>query len=287
MTRTCSCGAKQTEVIYGAGMHTEIIDPAVDPTCSTTGLTEGKHCSYCGTVLVQQEVIPTIEHTYNTTYNYDNSFHWYVCKDCGAEMDKAEHQVADNGACSLCEHPVGPTEGIIYDKSSDGTYAEVIGYEGTAKKIRIADTYDGLPVKNIYEKAFQKKTITSVIIPDSVTSIGANAFQFCSSLTSVVIGDSVASIGDAAFYACSDLSSVVIGDSVTSIGYAAFYACSNLSSVVIPDGVTSIGDNAFSYCSSLTDVYYTGSEEEWKAITIGSSNSNLENATIHYNYIPE
>jgi hypothetical protein len=57
--------------------------------------------------------------------------------------------------------------------------------------------------------------------------------------------------------------------------------------VVIGDGVTTIGGGAFDDCSSLKDVYYTGSEEEWKVITIGSNNSYLTNATKHYNYVPE
>ena len=288
MTRHCSCGAKQTEVIHGAGMHGEVIDPAVAPTCATTGLTEGKHCPYCNTVFVVQEVIPSLEHTYNTTYSFDASFHWYACKGCGAKKDSAEHQVGANNACSICEHPIGPSVGIIYDKSADGTYAEVIGYEGTATKIRIADTYEGLPVKTIYSNAFYNNyTIKSVIIPDSVTSIGSSAFDGCRSLTSVVIPDSVTSIGSHAFSSCSRLASIVITDSVTSIGGAAFSSCSSLTSVVIGNSVTSIGSSAFSDCNSLSNVYYTGSEEEWKEITIGSSNSYLTKATRHYNYITE
>ncbi len=74
---------------------------------------------------------------------------------------------------------------------------------------------------------------------------------------------------------------------VISIDSSAFYECKLLTGVVIPDSVTSIGNYAFYNCSSLTDVYYTGTEEEWAAITIGSSNTPLTNATIHYNYVPE
>jgi hypothetical protein len=57
--------------------------------------------------------------------------------------------------------------------------------------------------------------------------------------------------------------------------------------VVIGDNVASIGSSAFYNCSSLTDVYYTGTEEEWAAITVESGNNRLTNATIHYNYVPE
>ena len=136
--------------------------------------------------------------------------------------------------------------------------------------------------------AFQNCSgLTSVVIGDSVTTIDNWAFRDCSSLTSVVIPDSVTYIGDSVFQNCSGLTSVVIGDSVTYIGDSAFYRCTGLTSVVIGDSVTTIGDYAFYACPNLKDVYYTGSEEEWGAITISSYNSNLTNATKHYNYVAE
>lgn len=89
-------------------------------------------------------------------------------------------------------------------------------------------------------------------IPDSVTSIGNNAFSRCSKLTSVVIPNSVKSIGYYAFYNCFSLSSVSIPSSVTSIYQEAFYNCYLLTSITIPDSVTYIGADAFSGCSGLT-----------------------------------
>ena len=255
LARYCSCGAKQTEVVHGEGMHGEVTDYAVAPTCGSTGLTEGKHCPYCNTIFVQQEIIPALEHVFNTTYSFDNSFHWYACSGCGIAKDKAEHQLSNDGMCTVCDNPIGATEGVIYEKSDDGTYAKVVAYNGSAKKVRIADSYAGLPVKVIYSKAFyDKDTITSVIIPDSVTSIGHYAFDDCNSLTTVVIPDSVTSIGDDAFYWCTSLTSIVIPDGVTSIGNFAFAACISLTSIVIPNSVTSIGYEAFGNCSSLTSV---------------------------------
>ena len=92
---------------------------------------------------------------------------------------------------------------------------------------------------------FSKASITSITIPNSVTSIGYKAFAGCWSLTSVTIPNSVTSIGDMAFMDCKRLTSITIPDSVTSIGKAAFNGCRSLTSVTIPDSVTSIGGDAF------------------------------------------
>ena len=72
---------------------------------------DGVKVRYCDCGEKQSEVIPTLEHTYNTTYSFDNSFHWYSCTGCGAKKDRAEHQATDDGMCTVC----GATEGIIYD----------------------------------------------------------------------------------------------------------------------------------------------------------------------------
>ncbi len=126
------------------------------------------------------------------------------------------------------------------------------------------------------------KADTSYAIPNSVTSIDWYAFSRCSSLTSITIPNSVTSIGDYAFLGCKGLTSIAIPSSVTSIGESAFLGCKGLTSITIPDSVTSIGDHAFNRCGSLKDVYYSGTQEQWKKISIGNGNGSLTNAKIHY-----
>ena len=104
------------------------------------------------------------------------------------------------------------------------------------------------------EAFFWYKLLTSINIPDSVTSIGVSAFDGCESLTSINIPDSVTSIGRAAFDGCESLTSINIPDSVTSIGNSAFRSCKSLTSINIPNSVTSIGDSAFDVCKSLTNI---------------------------------
>ena len=145
-------------------------------------------------------------------------------------------------------------------------------------------------VTSIGEMAFAYcDSLTSITIPDSVTSIGSEAFDECSNLKSVTFGKNsrLITIGDRAFCDCVRLTSIVIPDSVTTIGEHAFSCCNGLTSIVIPDSVINIGESTFDWCLGLTDVYYTGTKEQWKAISIGSDNYSLTNATIHYNYVNE
>jgi len=139
-------------------------------------------------------------------------------------------------------------------------------------------------VTSIGNNAFWScSSVTSITIPNSVTSIGEGAFRKCTSLTDITIPDSVTSIGAYAFSDCIGLTSITIPDSVTSIGEATFSYCSSLTSITIPDSVTSIGSWAFSWCTNLTDIYYRGTKTQWNTINIMSGNDNLTRATIHYN----
>lgn len=125
--------------------------------------------------------------------------------------------------------------------------------------------------------------LPAINIPSSVTSIDRAAFAGCIKLDRVTIPSSVTSIESYAFSGCNSLTSVMIPSSLTRIKDATFYGCSNLTSVTISKSITVIDAKAFDGCTDLTDVFFSGSQEEWNAISIGENNAPLTNATIHYN----
>ena len=96
--------------------------------------------------------------------------------------------------------------------------------------------------------------IESVTIPDSVTSIGKEAFSYCEGLKTIDIPNSVTTIGEDAFECCTGLKSAKLSDNLNSISDRMFIGCRNLKSVNIPDGVTSIGKEAFDGCKRLTSI---------------------------------
>ena len=181
------------------------------------------------------------------------------------------------------------SQGLEYTLSDDGTYYIVTGIGTcTDTELIIPATYNGLPVQEIGSSAFWYcSSLTSVTIPEGVTTIETYAFRFCHSLTSVTIPASVSYIGECAFEFCDSLTDIqVAADNdyycsvdgvlyskdmtllhtypvgrpaktfavpagVSHIGHSAFESCDNLISVTLPDGVTTIGDSAFSSCWNL------------------------------------
>lgn len=184
----------------------------------------------------------------------------------------------------------GPTEAtdLAFTLSDDETYYVVSGIGDEQRtSFSVPSTYNGKPVKEIADGVFFRSlNLKSVVIPESITRIGKNAFGGCVSLESITVKEgnsvyhstenclietatktlvlgcknsvipsdgSVTSIGDYAFYLCK-IDSVEIPDCVIGIGDFAFGYCTGLTSVVIPDGITRIAHSAFYNCSGLTSV---------------------------------
>jgi len=162
----------------------------------------------------------------------------------------------------------------------DNTAVIVIRYKGTAADVTIPSHYKGKPVTMIDHAAFHDSAVTSVTIPDSVTSIPDDAFAFCSQLTNISIPNSVTFIGFSAFNSCTSLKSITLPSSLSTIQSSAFYNCGNLETIRIPVSVTFIGNYAFAGCPSSMTVTYPGSKTQWDAITKGSNNDVLENNLI-------
>ena len=153
-------------------------------------------------------------------------------------------------------------------------------YNGAAADVTIPSRYQGKPVTTIGHAAFFNSAVTSVTIPDSVTSISDEAFGFCSQLTNISIPNSVTYIGFSAFNSCTSLKSITLPSSLSTIQSYAFYNCGNLKTIRIPVSVTSIGNCAFDVCPSLMTVTYPGSKTLWDAISKGSNNDVLENKLV-------
>ena len=171
---------------------------------------------------------------------------------------------------------------------SDGT--TTIGnyafYEcGSLTTIEIPDS-----VETIGDNAFFNNGFETISIPNSVTSIGKSAFHNCQNLSSVVIPDSIYFISDKTFYGCGRLNSVTIPEGVSEIGAHAFEFC-GLNTISIPGSVTSIDDSAFEQCHDLTSInlsyginsigkFAFSGCAQLKSITIPDSVTSIENGAF-------
>ena len=170
-----------------------------------------------------------------------------------------------------------------FEFTLDNTAAIVTNYKynGAAADVTIPSRYQGKPVTTIGHAAFFNSAVTSVTIPDSVTSISDDAFVNCPQLTNISIPNSVTYIGFFAFGSCTRLKSITLPSSLSFISRSLFSGCSQLTTIHIPVSVTSIGNNAFADCPSLMTVTYPGSKTQWDDdITKGSNNDVLENHLI-------
>lgn len=154
----------------------------------------------------------------------------------------------------------GTLEYLVYALNDDGTAYTITGNQNIVSagtEVVIPAEIDGIPVTAIGSKAFYgtaaASCITSVVIPDSVTTIGDYAFYYCS-MQSLTLGSGVTTLGKYAFCHCPNLVSLTLPTSLTSIGDYAFASCTSLTDLRIPYGVTTLGNYMFQSCAALQSV---------------------------------
>ena len=156
-------------------------------------------------------------HTSDEKYFRDDVSHWKKCAKCDSIFEKTEHVLNSDGMCDICQMVLLPTEGVMYELSEDGTYARVIGYNGTNDRVRFAEVYQNTPVKTIKEHAFEGNLIiVDVIIPNSIIKIGDRSFMGCRNMETIFIGENVLDIGEDVFLACNSLISIEVDENNTS-----------------------------------------------------------------------
>ena len=139
-------------------------------------------------------------------------------------------------------------------------------------------------VRSIRHNAFSNcDTLTSLTIPGTIKGVWDSGFFSCDGLRSLVVSSGVNDLGSNTFSNCVSLERVIIQDGLTTLGGELFLNCRELKQIMLPVSVTQIAYQAFENCEKLTDVYFSGSEAQWKSIKIITGNDPLLNATIHYN----
>lgn len=158
---------------------------------------------------------------------------------------------------------------------------EFVGWYSGEKLLSIAKEYTFTIENNVTAKFKVKDEMSNFDFYSSVDKCNITGIKD-KTVSEIIIPDYVTSIGNYAFRDCSGLTSVTIPNSVTSIGSYAFDNCSGLTSVTIGNGVTSISHYAFNGCDRLRTVYYKGTAAQWSNISIDSGNSNLTSAARYY-----
>ena len=190
-------------------------------------------------------------------------------------------------------------DGILFSKDMQHIF-----YFPAAKQDSVYKIPDG--VTEIGVAAFKDCSLRKIFVPDSVTVINDYAFFGCSNIVEITVPESVVYIGTCAFYLCDHLTQITLPTEMTELGEFAFGCCEKLKNIRIPAGintlktylftqntslktidiptsVTAIEDEAFLLCPALKNVNYAGSEAQWSAIVIGTSNEALTSAAIHFN----
>ena len=254
----CGC---QDEIVCN-GEHVEEIMAAREPTCQENGLTEGKKCAICDDIIVMQEIIPKLSHTYKSDYK-----------------------------CTVCNEVANESSGLSFELDKEtNTYVFVGIGDCTDKEIVIPIKYNDIEVTKIKSFAlYNNETIVELTFSKYITEIEDYALPNCTELERITVSeentafksvdgnlytkdgkklvqyalgkaeksptliDTVEEIGSCAFAGNQYLEKITFGDNVKTIGSSAFVNCHSLASVSL-NKVEKINDYAFYGCSSLKEI---------------------------------
>ena len=228
-TYTCSCGDTYVD------NYTDIVDhklsdwyESIAPSCGKEG-EKRRECQYCE--YYESEVLAATTHVFPSETAV-------ICTICGYDRTT-------------------PNDYFSFYKLADGTYSisQKSGVDNFPKEVFIPATYNGVSVTAIAEKGFWRSEvkIDKVVLPDSITSIGMQAFNNKLKAFITSPNSRLTSIGEKVFYQCASLERAVLHN-ITTIDYYAFAECRALSDIVLPDTLVSIGSTVFDNCSSLTNI---------------------------------
>ena len=294
--RKCFCGETEIREISALG-HKEKILAGVPATCTQTGLTDGKFCETCETLLLAQSEIPVSEHKIEIiaaiapTCTEAGITEGQKCSDCGAvlieqtEVEALGHKpetlaskeptcTADgftNGTyCTVCEEVLSAQEIIpaSHTPVADKGYAPTKTEDGLSDGSHCGACGEVLEAQKLLHAtgSLGLEFYELTDMNDKLNGYGVGGIGTCTD-TEVIIpeyynGYKVKRIRSTAFWDCANITSVAIPNSVEFIGDRAFYDCANITSVAIPNSVESIGKSAFYGCTSLKSVIVPDSVTE-------------------------
>ena len=250
-----------------------------------------------GTVLLNREDTTRMVSSGNSiiiTIENANGEYEVAVRDNNGKVYSARKTVSLTGGLreiTVVEDPnyVTSPNDLTYVQNTSGGLT-ITGYRGNSPRVVIPETISGVKVTEIGKNTFEKKYLFSLVIPNTVTSIGDAAFAGNNNLSSLVIPNSVTSIGDMAFDDCG-LSSLTLGNRVAKIGRSAF-GHNALTTLTIPNSVTAIDDGAFMY-NELTSInipngvtsigYLAFAANELTTITIPNSVTSIDEAAFAEN----
>ncbi|MBR5250998.1 MAG: leucine-rich repeat domain-containing protein, partial [Clostridia bacterium] len=223
-----------------------------------------------------------------------------------------DHVADESGSCAICDFPLNPTKGLVYEVIN-GNYAKVVGYEGSSTGIKIADTYNDVPVTTIASGVFNNK-IKKILISETITEIEEGAFDECTSLkyneyegglylgsyqnpfhalvgakdtNQLNVNLATKIVADGALKSKSNLTLINLPDGLTHIGKSAFDNCQQLETISIPSTITYIGSEAFLNCQKLSynkadNGLYLGNDQNDYVVMMGVDDKSITSFALNF-----